>query len=152
MAGPASVPTDWIENHGATPIVSESIVESVLLVESDDGLRRTIAEALRREAFHVVDASDGASALTLLRDMRGSLEWLVTHVRLPILSGLHVAFEFRFTNPKSPIIFMTDREVSDEPNLLLGSETLHRPFSIDRLLPLMRALREKRHRPATIGL
>ncbi|WP_375459223.1 response regulator [uncultured Enterovirga sp.] len=133
-------------------IVSEAVVESVMLVEGDGELRHTLATALRSEAFYVVEAAGGATALQLLRDMRGSVEWLITNVDLPTLSGLHVAFEFRFTHPTRPIIFMTEREVPNGPDLLQGSMTLRPPFSMADLMPLMDALRENKHRASTIGL
>ncbi len=132
-------------------IVSECSVESVLLVEADEDRRETFAKLLRDQAFHVIEARDGAAALHLLRDMKGSLEWLVTNVRLSILSGLHVAFEYRYLYPARPIVFIDDSSTRDDQDLLDGSVTLRSPFSAHELISLMERLRSERSEAVTIG-
>lgn len=134
-------------------IVSESAVESVLLVEGDPTLRGELGQALRDHSFHVVEAVDGGSALKLLRAMKGTLEWLITNVRLTSLSGLHVAFEYRFLHPTRPIVFIdgSNRQGDGGRDLLSGSVTLRPPFSTHDLMPLMKTLRDHRNGLSTIG-
>lgn len=132
-------------------IVSECSVESVLLVEPDEARRERFAKALRDQSFHVIEARDGTAALHLLRDMKGSLEWLVTNVRLRVLSGLHVAFEYRFLHPARPIVFIDDSSTPDDQDLLNGSVTLRSPFSAHQLISLLERLRAERSEAVTLG-
>jgi DNA-binding response OmpR family regulator len=106
---------------------------------------------MREHAFHVIEARDGAAAVDLLRAMNGSLEWLVTNVRVGILSGLHVAFEYRYLHPARPIVFLDDSTTPDRQDLLNGSVTLGPPFAAQMLISLMETLRSEKSQAVTIG-
>lgn len=132
-------------------IVSEGVAESVLLVESDQALRETLAAALQLHAFHVIEASTGGEALQILRHLKGTVEWLVTNVCLSGLSGLHVAFEYRFQFPVRPIVFIDSSKSSSDSCLLTCSRWLPEPYSSGQLLRLMEGLRDDKHEPLTMG-
>lgn len=132
-------------------IVSEGVTESVLLVESDDELRGRLSTTLRREGFHVIEAATGRSAIEVLRTMKGVVEWLVTNVHLSGLSGLHVAFEYRYQFPLRPIVFMDDGQYSSDPYLLTFSRWLPQPYTGSKLLLLMKELRADKHELTTMG-
>jgi len=58
----------------------------VLLVDDDDGLRRALARALRRD-FRVTEASDGRAAIELLAAESFSFDAVVTDLEMPGVSG-----------------------------------------------------------------
>ncbi len=133
-------------------IVSESSVESLLLVEDDDALRTCVAKVLSRSGFLVIEATDGAGALSLLRSMGSTLEWLITDLRLGEISGMHVAFEFRYLHPTRPIVFISGYELPIEIERMRDVVALRKPFSSDDLLNVMGSLRSEKHAADTLGM
>jgi len=81
--------------------------ERILLVEDEEGVRVFTAEVLRELGFDVLEASDGPSALALLRrDPHVAL--LLTDVGLPGgLNGRQVAEQARELRPELRVLFTT---------------------------------------------
>ena len=59
---------------------------SVLLVDDDEAVRRTIARFLTAEGFEVVEASNGLEALNYLRTGAG-VSVIVLDLRMPVMDG-----------------------------------------------------------------
>jgi CheY-like chemotaxis protein len=63
--------------HGAT----------VLLVDDEAKLRKVVGRMLEAEGFHVVEASDGASALRLVQSRAEPFDLVLTDLSSPMLTG-----------------------------------------------------------------
>jgi DNA-binding response OmpR family regulator len=116
------------------------ISPAVLLVEDDPLLRLDLAGVLRRRGFRVIEAADAAKALELIRTLGSSIAWLITDYHLGGISGVHVAFEYRFQNPLRPIIFITGRELPEDVRRMSGVVYLRKPFTHDALADAMGSL------------
>jgi two-component system, cell cycle sensor histidine kinase and response regulator CckA len=70
---------------------STSHGETILVVEDEAAVRRLICRILTREGYRVLEAPDGASALTTWNDHPDEIDLLLTDVVMPGMSGGELA-------------------------------------------------------------
>jgi PAS domain S-box-containing protein len=117
--------------------------ETILLVEDQDEVRMFIAESLRESGYEVIEASDGMSALTVLRK-NTRVDLLLTDVGLPGgLNGRQLAEQSRELRAGLRILFMTGyaREtLMHDGRLQSGVGLLRKPFSRAELIGQVRVV------------
>ncbi len=77
----------------------------ILVVDGDDLVRQSLGELLTDEGYTVLEASNGREALNLLR--KGSVDLVVSEVRLPDIGGLEVLKQIRVNWPHVAVILLT---------------------------------------------
>ncbi len=115
-------------------------MKTILLVEDDKTLRKTLAYNLSQEDYHVIQTGDGAEALTLAREQTPDL--IVLDVMLPTLDGFSVCRILR-NESDVPIVILTARgnEVDRIVGLELGADDyIVKPFSLGEFLARVRAV------------
>ena len=115
-------------------------MKTILLVEDDKTLRKTLAYNLSQEDYHVIQTGDGAEALTLAREKSPDL--IVLDVMLPTLDGFSVCRILR-NESDVPIVILTARgnEVDRIVGLELGADDyIVKPFSLGEFLARVRAV------------
>jgi DNA-binding response OmpR family regulator len=85
---------------GAPPSIT------ILLVEDDEVIRKSVSMALERYGYHVIAAGDGLTGLELFREGRHDL--LLLDVMLPGLDGIGLCRRIRETSI-DPILMMSAR-------------------------------------------
>ncbi|MBP2315784.1 response regulator [Azospirillum soli] len=73
------------------------MADMILVVEDDDALRATMADALRAEGFEVREAADGRAALDAL-DSGLRPDLIVLDLMMPVMNG----WEFRAAQLRDP--------------------------------------------------
>lgn len=140
---------------GEAPVaVGESDVhgggETILLAEDDASIRRFATRMLTEHGYRVLDAEDGAAAITLVGKSIEAIDLVLTDVLMPNANGVELARLLRAARPELPVIFMTGYAGLDEQSLSELRATgpvLAKPFTQETLLQaVQRALdgREKR--------
>lgn len=81
----------------------------VLLAEDDFELRMSFLDLLDVWGFEVLEAEDGAEALTYIEKI-DHLSLLMTDINMPKFTGLEVAENARIKFPAVPILFVTGHE------------------------------------------
>ncbi|HEX2677461.1 MAG TPA: ATP-binding protein, partial [Polyangiales bacterium] len=118
--------------------------ETVLLVEDDDALRRSLARALKVCGYSVILASCGSQARMLLEEHADDIDLLLSDVVLPDESGLSIAGHARTAWPKIHTMLMsghTDHALLENQPLRVGEDFLQKPFSpADLALKVRRVL------------
>jgi two-component system phosphate regulon response regulator PhoB len=123
----------------------------LLLVEDDETIRETVAEALGQEGFAVEACGDGLQAMALLNgsgpgsnenDSAG-FDLLVLDVMLPGLGGLDLCRQLRQRQNGIPILVVSARDT--ETDRVLGLEVgaddyLVKPFGMRELVARCRSL------------
>ncbi len=114
--------------------------ETILVVDDEPKIVKTVRAYLENAGFRVVTAADGQTALTVYRHERPSL--IVLDLGLPGLDGLDVARTIR-RESNVPIIMLTARV--DETDKLIGLELgaddyVTKPFSPRELVARVRAV------------
>jgi DNA-binding response OmpR family regulator len=115
-------------------------MKTILLVEDDDTLRKTLAYNLAQDDYKVIQSGDGAEALTLAREHTPDL--IVLDVMLPTLDGLSVCRIVR-NESDVPIMMLTAR--GSEVDRIVGLENgaddyITKPFSLGEFLARVRAI------------
>ncbi|WP_234106826.1 response regulator transcription factor [Streptomyces venezuelae] len=88
------------------PSESEPTPVTILLVEDDEVIRKSVAMALERYGYHVSVAGDGLTGLELFR--AGQHDLLLLDVMLPALDGIGLCRRIRETST-APILMMSAR-------------------------------------------
>jgi DNA-binding response OmpR family regulator len=114
--------------------------ETILVVDDEPKLVKTVRAYLENAGFRVATASDGQMALTVFRHERPAL--VVLDLGLPGMDGLDVARTLR-RDSNVPIIMLTARV--DEADKLIGLELgaddyVTKPFSPRELVARVRAV------------
>jgi two-component system response regulator MtrA len=123
------------------------MTEGVLLVEDDDGLRRSIALVLRASGMHVIEAADGDAAVAAFEAETPAI--VVLDIMLPGRDGFSVCEVIR-RQSDVPIIMVTARDAAADVvrGLELGADDyVVKPFEAAVLLARLRAVL-RRAKPA----
>jgi two-component system response regulator MprA len=113
----------------------------ILLADDDRAIRQSLARALSLEGYSVVEAHDGAQALSLAGSEQ--LDAAVLDVMMPNVDGLTVCRVLRAERNRLPILMLTAR--TETPDRVAGLDAgaddyLPKPFDLDELLARLRAL------------
>lgn len=116
----------------------------ILVVEDEKNLNRLIAEGIEDEGYNVDRCFNGKDAL----DYISSAEYdaILMDILMPKMSGLDVVRKIRSEGNTTPVIFLTSlSEVNDRVEGLNsgGDYYLVKPFSMDELVAVVRALARK---------
>src|SRR5262245_61574961 len=114
----------------------------ILIVDDEKLIRWSITERLTRENFLTSEASDGASAATVLA--REPVDLVLLDLKLPDTDGLTLLRQFQERAPELPVVIMTAHSSVDtavEAMKRGAHDYLTKPFNLDELvLSVRRAL------------
>ncbi|MBX7219133.1 MAG: response regulator [Blastocatellia bacterium] len=123
--------------------------ETILLVEDEEQLRELMGEALRRQGYQVLEATNGEGALVIFQQQGETIELLVTDVVMPKMSGPELAKYIHKARPDLRVVFMSgySRELSATSNGNSdGLPFLWKPFEPDELIRKVREVLDNRKR------
>lgn len=113
----------------------------ILVVEDDSAVRDALERALSFEGYTIETATDGAVALSSLRDQPADL--VVLDVMMPHVDGIETCRRIRASGDTVPILMLTAKTaVGDRvEGLDAGADDyMAKPFALDELLARIRAL------------
>lgn len=116
------------------------MVNKVLVVEDDQGIQDFLKELLLDNGFAAEVASDGVTALSLMKKSQPDL--IILDLGLPNLAGEAVCLEIKKKYPDLPVIILTAKDdVSDVVRgLNLGADDyVTKPFVADELIARVKA-------------
>jgi two-component system NtrC family response regulator len=116
----------------------------ILVVDDEPAQREMISGFLKKQAFEVVVAENGAEALELFR--HDSIDLILTDQRMPHLSGLDLLQAVRAINPEAPVILMTAfGSIEAAVSAIQGGATdyLTKPLNLDELLYRIRQVSDR---------
>jgi DNA-binding response OmpR family regulator len=116
-------------------------MSTVLVVEDDPGILRTVADNLRFEQYEVITAVDGETAYLLQQQHQPDL--IVLDLMLPRMSGLELCHRLRAEEVQVPVLVLTARgeEADRVRGLDAGADDyVIKPFSVPELMARVRAL------------
>jgi len=116
---------------------------TVLIVDDEEGIRRSLAAILGDEGFATRSARDGDAALSDLRE-NGAPGVVLLDVAMPGRDGVEVLEELRATWPDLPVVMMSGHgtvETAVRATRLGAFDFIEKPLSIDKVLvTIQRAL------------
>ena len=116
--------------------------ETVLLVDDQDAIRRTLSRLLAMLGYRVVEAGDAEAALQLVdAPGTGHVDVLLTDVGMPSMNGVELAKKIRSTHPDIGVVFMSGYAES-APGELTGPRmaSLAKPFSSSEISTALRGV------------
>lgn len=114
---------------------------SLLIIEDDPDVARSLQDGLQREGFAVAWRNNGLDGMAYVRDHNPQL--IILDVRLPDGSGFDFCRALRRAGHKQPILMLTARR--EELDKVLGLEMgaddyMTKPFGLRELVARVRAL------------
>jgi len=115
--------------------------ETLLLVDDEDNLRSMLEAALRHSGFEVHAVESGRAALAAIGEVEPDL--VVLDVMLRDLDGFEVCRRWRQENRRTPVVFLTARDGTDDTVRGLttgGDDYIVKPFSLHELVARIQAV------------
>jgi two-component system, cell cycle sensor histidine kinase and response regulator CckA len=117
-------------------------VETILLVEDDDAVRRICRRVLLSSGYQVLEARNGEEALEQAARSVGKLDLLVTDLVMPRIGGRQLAAKLRDSVPRLRVLFLSgyteDLPLAHE--LAASDGFLQKPFTPSALANKVRTL------------
>ncbi|MDE6272480.1 MAG: response regulator transcription factor [Muribaculaceae bacterium] len=120
--------------------------DKVLLVEDDSTLSFIIEDALTREGFDVVCASNGEEGIEKFKKITTDI--IIADVMMPKMDGFEMVRRLRLINSNIPVLFLTARTGLEDvvKGFELGAnDYLRKPFQILELVVRIKALLRRAH-------
>jgi CheY-like chemotaxis protein len=131
------------EAGGRSQTTAQHGVETVLLVEDEDGVRALTRHVLKKSGYTVLEARDGEEALALSEQNAGKIDLLLTDVVLQNMSGREIAEQIIEVCPRIRVLYMsgyTDDAVLRHGVLAADTFFLQKPFSTEGLARKVRGV------------
>jgi two-component system cell cycle sensor histidine kinase/response regulator CckA len=107
--------------------------ETLMLVEDDPAVRHLAARILRAQGYKVIEAMDGADAVSILEEESDEqVDLLVTDVVMPQIGGSELARLLSLSRPGLPVLYVSgypDGSITRHGILDPGIPFLQKPFS-----------------------
>lgn len=134
--------------------------KTILVVDDDALMRRSLAASLGQTGYTVETATTGENALQSVR--RKSPDLVLLDVGLPGMDGIETLRELRRDTPNLPVILVTGRrrELDEIVGLEMGADDyITKPFDMDVLLAHIKAVMRRSQsvaaplpqRPVSVG-
>lgn len=81
-------------------------MQTVLLVDDDACIRKSVGDMLARSGYEVKTAADGATALTVLQDSP-TVDLVIVDYRMPGMDGIALVRRIREMHAQLPVVIMT---------------------------------------------
>jgi two-component system, cell cycle sensor histidine kinase and response regulator CckA len=132
-----------VEERSTPPVVdapSGSVrtgSETVLVAEDEEPVRRLMRETLAGAGYTVLEAGDGAEALTLCDQNRGKVRLVITDVVMPRLDGAALGEWIMSVDPSVKVLFVSgyaEGLLERKGIQLAAAGFLGKPFTAEALL------------------
>ena len=133
---------------GRTPAEAKSIHEraspgglTVLVVDSDDGVRRSICRVMEGLGYPSVSSSSAEEALSTVAGSEEVPNLLVTALSLPGMSGRELADRLQASVPGLRVVFLSGYALEGDDDLkdvAGGRRLLQKPFSVESMTEAVR--------------
>jgi two-component system cell cycle sensor histidine kinase/response regulator CckA len=115
--------------------------ERILVVDDEDGVRRSAVRVLSRFGYAVEEAIDAEKALAAVGTVPARFDLVLTDVVMPRMSGMALYRELRRRDSGARVLLMSghtaeDMDALDDPELAV--KFLHKPWSVTDLLRRVR--------------
>jgi PAS domain S-box-containing protein len=120
--------------------------ETVLLVEDNGSVRDLAREALARNGYRVLEATNGEEGLRIATAHAGGISLVVTDVVMPVMGGRELAARLLATSPNLPILFTsgyTDDSIVNHTATHPATSFIQKPFTPESLLGASRGMLDR---------
>jgi len=115
--------------------------ESILVVEDEDEVRKTVVTMLIRHGYKVDAFRNGREALSFCREQKEPVQFLLTDYILPDINGIEVADKLRDTWPEVKVLITSGYStttINQQRAQKMDYPCIQKPFSLTNLVTLVR--------------
>ena len=119
--------------------------QSILIVDDEKAIRKTLAEILTFEGFTVEEAADGAEAVTKIKD--NNYDCILCDIKMPKMDGIEVLEIAKQEKPETPFIVISGHgnlETAVEAVKKGAFDYISKPPDLNRLLITIRNAMDKK--------
>ena len=123
--------------------ISEPRRGTVLVVDDEPGVRALARRILEGGGYGVIEAGDGAEALSLIGG-KARIDFLMADLDMPVMRGEEMAKKIRQLRPDLKVLYVTahsEQLFKERPELLDGEAFLDKPFTVRGLLEAVSLLK-----------
>jgi two-component system KDP operon response regulator KdpE len=123
---------------------------SVLVVDDEAALRRTLRASLATSGFAVEEAGTGAEAMAAIQ--RRAFDLVLLDVNMPGMNGVEVCRQIRAVAPRTGIVMVTVRDAEEDKVRALeagADDYVTKPFRFRELIARVRAVLRRLHTDTT---
>jgi len=117
---------------------------TILVIDDEKSIRRTLREILEYEGYKVEEANDGVEGLNLMKDKQ--FDAVLLDIKMPKMDGLEVLDKIMETNHELPVIMVSGHGTIDtavEAVKKGAYDFVAKPMDLNRLLITLRNALEK---------
>ena len=114
---------------------------SILIVDDDPGMTKSIEDILRYKGFDVTTASDGYRAIEMVKER--TYDVALMDIKMPGINGVETFIEVKHISPSTKVIMMTAYAVDDLIKTAMDEGAyaiFHKPLDLDSLLETIGAI------------
>jgi DNA-binding NtrC family response regulator len=112
---------------------------NIMVIDDQDGMRRSLAILLRRADFHVTEAENGEAAISHLH--RTTFDVVITDLKMSPGTGMDVLYYIKEKHPLTEVIIMTGYGTIDSAVLAMKMKAydyIAKPFKHEELIHRVR--------------
>jgi adenylate cyclase len=83
------------------------MMKELLFIDDEEGVRRSVARALKREPYKTHTVDDGESGITFIKENLSQISTVISDYKMPGLNGLETLSEIGLLNPEITRIILT---------------------------------------------
>jgi CheY-like chemotaxis protein len=115
--------------------------ETLLLVEDEAAVRASVRRLLEWHGYTVLEARNGAEALTVFEAYERDIDLVLTDVVMPEMGGYELVERLRARRPELRVVFMSgyaERAFISNGSIPAGTGYLEKPFTVETLTRRLR--------------
>ena len=120
--------------------------ETILYVEDNDSVRKTIEKSLIQFGYQVISCANGKIALQEFKNQQGRFDLLITDVIMPEMGGEELVSKIQEIDPKIKIIYTsgyTDDFITTQGIINSKCHFLSKPFTLKSIGEKVRSVLEE---------
>src|SRR5688572_16726533 len=110
---------------------------TILVVEDNDDIRELVSETLRRAGHAVVEAGNGAAALSIIEDMSDGPCLILLDLMMPVMSGAELLTRLQESGRLATLPVVVTSAVADSQRPTGARAYVRKPISETLLLQLV---------------
>jgi len=120
----------------------------ILLVEDERSVRDMLRELLRHDDHTVIEANNGAEALSLFA--KGQFDLVLTDCVMPFVRGAELAARIKHVAPDQPILMITGYDMKP-CRMNPVDAVLQKPFDLDGLRTALSIVFQRLQKPPAVA-
>lgn len=129
--------------------------ETILLVDDDDAVARSVRNILEHAGYHVMIANSGDEAIDIYKEYFPQIDLVLLDMILPDINGEQVYPQLKEVNANVLVVLISGYSVNRQINALLNqgcADFIQKPFQTQSLTAKIRFVLDRKHQRDDISL